>query len=742
VKNEKLCSRMMGASRTMLAFPLGVAATGVSQFATARPIATKPRRGARIILHFATRCCPTEPFSEDTEQDVFLSKPCTTATKPYSRSPSNDLGSELVCTFHCCLNAFWTKFLVATKTQMKATRDEEAGRYGPREDDLHSDDSVAEELRLRIEEFDIEDDAPTSSRFTQRQHLPTFFQGFLYVQHFIKSIVIWAKGPRPPQIQAISPWFPSVQEAPLRLLDRCLPTSKGRITLFFAFYIGWISLFAVLLLQSTYASEIEGFGMPVPIRCEDTIWLSSNYCGLDGIDCRPFNGSNFAFRCPANCASVRVLNPRAVGAQEIVYRPLVIGGPIYRGDSFICGAAIHVGAVNNADGGCGIISRIGQQRNYTSTLQNGITSIEFDSHFPLSFSFLPSTCKAKDLRWPLLFVSVAFTVLLSLFTTSPSLTFASTFTGIFAHVGLVSDPPTILGLDELFSNILGKFLPAAFCSFVVLRYCVKLEGLTAQIEKSILWLGGCWVGALSNYTLDWIPIVRLTAHDLEQQPGAKLALAIVVTILGCIAGQQVYYFRLEGRLPRYLALYSAFVTAILLLVAVPGFNLRIHHYVLSLLLLPGTSMQTRPALLYQGILIGLFINGIARWGFDPILQTDRALQGDGQYNSLLPTILDPTILLGATSSITFKWAFPATPRQFRQFDGISVLVNDVERFRSYTDEGSESEKNFTWFRNIREPEYFRFGYMKGGQSFDYTKAGIWDSSGSWITMEPGPSLKR
>ncbi len=60
---------------------------------------------------------------------------------------------------------------MATETPMKATRDEEAGRYGPREGDLHSIDSVAEELPLRIEEFDIEDDAPMSRRrFTQRQH--------------------------------------------------------------------------------------------------------------------------------------------------------------------------------------------------------------------------------------------------------------------------------------------------------------------------------------------------------------------------------------------------------------------------------------------------------------------------------------------------------------------------------------------------------------------------------------------
>jgi hypothetical protein len=149
-------------------------------------------------------------------------------------------------------------------------------------------------------------------------------------------------------------------------------------------------------------------------------------------------------------------------------------------------------------------------------------------------------------------------------------------------------------------------------------------------------------------------------------------------------------------------------------------------------------MQTRPALLYQGLLVGLFINGIARWGFDPVLQTPAALRGDAQHNSKLPIIPPPNVTLGEeNSTISFSWLPPPEP-----FDGISVLVNDVERFRSYTDEGSSSDQNFVWGKQgdgMHRNDYFRFAYMQGSWSWDYTKAGTWTKDGEWVSMEKDPA---
>ncbi len=444
-----------------------------------------------------------------------------------------------------------------------------------------------------------------------------------------------------------------------------------------------------------------------------------------------------------------MLNPHIIGAEEINYRSLVVGGPtssdqlpssVYRGDSFICGAAIHAGVIEDWRGGCGIISLLGERRNFPSVERNGILSVAFNSSFPLSFSFghedssvQGALSQLSDPRWRLLSVSVIFTFVLSLVTTSPALFFGSTFTGIFFQVALASDPPDFPDFDSVVSAAVGRFLPATFVGFGIYLYCVRrtLHKFNAQAEKTILWLGACWLGALSNATLNLIPIQRLTPHDLKRQPGAVSALIFIVLFLLVIALAQAWAFRIEGRLPRYLGLYAAMGAGILLLLAIPRLNFRLHHYILALLLLPGTSLQTRPSLLYQGFLVGLFINGIARWDFASILQTPAALLGDGQLGSLLPEAVVPVI---TASNITFGWNALAGG-----FDGISVLVNDVERYRGFQDRG---DLDFTWHRSYEdEPEYFRFAYVKYGRLggpwvADYTRTSIWQEDGRWVQMLP------
>ncbi|KAH8163307.1 hypothetical protein CIB48_g4939 [Xylaria polymorpha] len=535
------------------------------------------------------------------------------------------------------------------------------------------------------------------------------------------------KRPTNPRIWKIDPVFPAVQHAPLRLLDRVLPAKKHRMWLFFAYFAAWILTFSLVLWRGEVASEIEGWGEPSDISCGVTYWSKNNGCGIDGVDCRPFTNSSFAFRCPASCASYRVLNPRAVGDQEIIYAPLIVGGPpdpsnelnpVYRGDSFICGSAIHSGVISGSQGGCGVVSLIGEQQNFVGSERHGIKSVAFDSYFPLSFTFLPGIkCDAKDSRWDLLAISVVFTTVLSLFTSSSAAFFFGTFIIAFWQVG--------------------KFLPAMFCAWVFYdKMGVRrtLRGLTAQVEKTVLWLGGCWVGTLTNYTFDFIPIQRLTGHDLAQQPGAKAALSIIVIVLTVIAVGQIWCFQQEARLVRYLKLYALFILVILISLGLPNLSLRIHHYILALLLLPGTSIQTRLSLLYQGILVGLFANGIARWGFDPFLQTSAALQGDAQLDSALPMLLPP-IINSSIATIAFHWNPPPSIR----YDGISILVNDVERFRGFF--GDKGDDEFVWARDNSSVinEYFRFAYVQGTSAADYSRAGTWNTEYEWIEMPPGPS---
>ncbi|KAF2109117.1 hypothetical protein BDV96DRAFT_503311 [Lophiotrema nucula] len=569
------------------------------------------------------------------------------------------------------------------------------------------------------------------------------------VAHRWRQVTAWIKGPQPPQKYAIKPLFEAIQAAPIRLLSH-LPRYI-RLALFVCAFALWVAIFVTILSKDSLPSNIGGFGAPVRLSCIARLWPDSPSCGLDGRNCLPFDDQSFAFNCPSDCGSAQVLNPRTIGDQQIIYRTLVVGGTpdaseaghdVYRGDSFICGAAIHAGLFDDDRGGCGVLSLLGEKSTYSSIDRNGIASLGFNSSFPLSFGFNQSQVvlddgeKCRDPRWNVLIVSVIFTTLISVVTTSPLLFFGSIFIITYFQVALASDPPSFDTYASAVSIALGSFLPAAFTAVLIYRYCVRktLAKLTAQVEKTVLWIGGLWVGALSNMTLEMIPIQRLTSHDLKQQPGAIIALVIIVIIILVIALYQAWCFRMEGRLSRYLALYAALGTTLLVMLSIPGLALRIHHYILALLLLPGTSLQTRPSLLWQALLVGLFINGIARWGFASILQTNVALRGDAQLGQGIPTILEPVI---NNTNITFVWE-----RLLRGWDGVSVLVNDVERFRDFHLDGDGS---FTWARRaLDHPEYFRFGFVNylpfGGVVYsDFTKAGIWWPNGSWTSAPPGVS---
>jgi hypothetical protein len=551
-----------------------------------------------------------------------------------------------------------------------------------------------------------------------------------------KSKGIWGRldGPQSPKALTIRPSFPTLQ----RNLTQLLP-SKGidKRKFFATVLLLWFTIFVYSLSTQLPIKDSEG-AYVVNLDCTDTLWRRNNECGVDGVNCHPFSNRTFAFRCPAKCADVRVLNPRHVGPIDVNYRPLVIGTGTYRGDSFICGSAIHAGVIKDARGGCGRIKLVGTHDSFASTKQYGIESIVFDSYFPLSYSLAADEsfkCRS-DPRTGMLFASLLATILLAVFSTSPSI-FFPIFVLIFAHVSFVSDPPTasfrnITVLPDHISMFAKRLLPAFFVAIFIYRTIIKqtISGLAAQFEKTLFWLGGFWFGALSNYTFDWIPISRLTAHDLEQQPGAKLALAIIIVMLVFIIVGQAYSFWLEGRLPRYLGLYGLFISTILVLLAIPGVNLRIHHYILALLLLPGTSLQTKTSLLYQGILLGLFVNGVARWDFDSVLQTSEALRADAMVNSVVPASLAPHIESGAEGIVAkFSWNPPPA-----LMDGISVLINDVEHGRIWYDDGSREEKSFQWKRTpgIDANEYFRWAYLKDGRTLDYSKAGIMFGNGTWV----------
>ena len=81
--------------------------------------------------------------------------------------------------------------------------------------------------------------------------------------------------------------------------------------------------------------------------------------------------------------------------------------------------------------------------------------------------------------------------------------------------------------------------------------------------------------------------------------------------------------------------------------------------------------------------------------------------------------------------------------------GISVLVNDVERYRGWFAEQPLEEQVFVWTRTLGKgvlaDEYFRFGFINylpfGSLSYsDFTRAGTWWPNGTWSDPAPGRTL--
>ncbi|RPB27892.1 hypothetical protein L211DRAFT_778750, partial [Terfezia boudieri ATCC MYA-4762] len=508
----------------------------------------------------------------------------------------------------------------------------------------------------------LPDDGPASLPTSRRKWTRPIITAAAATWRFLK-------GPSPPIKTYIQPLFPHLQSAPSRLLSRLLPKSRHRRLLQLAFWALWLTIFCIITHWSRFRTSVGGVhatsdgGGVRQLTCSSTLWARNNGCGLNGDGCRPFlTTAATPFRCPSGCiSSGKLLNPRQVGNQTLVYQQMVVGGPAldipesvvaygsrYRADSAICATAIHAGVISDLFGGCGLLLQTGPTTGLVSSKRHGIVSAGFDAAFPSTFTFLrppPGTelQGCLDLRWHLLPITSLFTFLQALLSTQAATFFGTVFVGIFWHVGLMSDPPPAQynrnDQFEIVSIVAGRFLPAAFVMYLFYLHVLGpiwagntsrnwLTGLA--VERAVYLLFGWWFGALNNVTFaKIIPLQRLTPHDLANQPGAKPALGIVITCLVLIAFGQIYFLRREGRLLKYLGMYAAFGTGLLVFTfALKEMNVRIHHYILAILLLPGTKLGSRPSLVYQGLLLGLFVNGAARWGFASLLETKGLLLGD------------------------------------------------------------------------------------------------------------------
>ena len=92
------------------------------------------------------------------------------------------------------------------------------------------------------------------------------------IRQTARAIVAWVKGPDPPQIQKIRPFFPFIQEAPAKFIDRHFPKRRHKAGLLAVFYFCWLLTFTLVLNHSAQAGNIKGYGKPQPIWCGASFW--------------------------------------------------------------------------------------------------------------------------------------------------------------------------------------------------------------------------------------------------------------------------------------------------------------------------------------------------------------------------------------------------------------------------------------------------------------------------------------
>lgn len=87
-----------------------------------------------------------------------------------------------------------------------------------------------------------------------------------------RAVVNWVKGPDPTQHMSIEPWFPYIQEAPIKLLDRFAPKKRHRIFLLLLVYSAWLLTWSLMVWHNSTGGYIQGLGKPSSLWCGASFW--------------------------------------------------------------------------------------------------------------------------------------------------------------------------------------------------------------------------------------------------------------------------------------------------------------------------------------------------------------------------------------------------------------------------------------------------------------------------------------
>lgn len=407
----------------------------------------------------------------------------------------------------------------------------------------------------------------------------------------------------------------------------------------------------------------------------DVVWKGRmDECGVLAENCieKFTNHEKVKVRCSAFCRNAgKAWEVIRYADKTVQYEPLLIHGApdengdfVYRADSFPCMAGIELGYVSELWGG-----------SIELELDNSWSkSKDFDADFPANFKVKPLK-GGHDLFIGGIITGVILTIGTIFLVFNEVLFYFSIFGIVYTTVVLCGDPPVdVSDLDsslELISIWIQRLVPLTCLVWLV-------RGKYKTLVSRATWIMGLWVTSLDNLTFEQLPIDRLVWDDIKNEKGGVVAVVGVLLLVISCAIYQAWILYLEGKLNKYVINYSI---GLILFIIIGNFHssgltLRIHHWVIGLVLIWGCREVPPSSTLLHGLCLGLIINGIGRWGFASLLEPTAQVSRDHQDITVPEPKLEIDINSGEYS--------------INGFNSCQVYVNDVLFSKDCTGNGIDA----------------------------------------------------
>ncbi|KAJ3181351.1 hypothetical protein HDU85_003665 [Gaertneriomyces sp. JEL0708] len=483
----------------------------------------------------------------------------------------------------------------------------------------------------------------------------------------------------------------------------------------------WMLLFGLLVHFNIYKASTP-LGKPEYLSCTDNLWSwRTEACGLDGMYCHPFRNTSYIIRCPTGCDLTFNQNRRWLGdSQQGFMQPWVVGGnPVYKAESWICPSAIHAGLVSKAWGGCAKVTLTGESLDYPASEQNGMTSLAYDSWFPKSYelSFVEST-HCTDYSWAITPVAILLVALFPLVhPTLGTYAFALLTAGHF-YVTFVGIP---IHSDSWLAESWARYLVMLAFAYILYRLFIRVT-LPSQPSKYLLDLF-LFVVIPFFFALH-LEVVMAPFADFGltsrafREPRTLILFIIGVPTVVIICFAQLWLLRRHGLLGTYILGYALAILLYFSLSEAQNLHIHLHHYTLGLILVPLTRLQSRPTLIFHAFALGLFVQGLSRWGpaspFDTTLQNlagDEAVWVPRPYFDIDPLALRDTA--------TVRWSIGDKHTLIEgSYDAYSLLLNDVEVYRGA--DNSVLLKRLKEDADVSRRYYLRVALVAAGSALEYS----------------------